>query len=119
MTTYNAVTVSPVAFRECFTSVSTFGFAGRLDMCICFGLAFVLAQLLAYPVTFPVLLHLLHKVEMVSEAFSIKLLLGVIASCFAYAYSFFCAGVIWGATFVVWQRRAKTSESEATGPPRP
>eukprot|EP00439_Symbiodinium_sp_Y106_P042229 s149_g5.t1 len=104
MTTYNAVTVSPVAFRECFTSVSTFGFAGRLDMCICFGLAFVLAQLLAYPVTFPVLLHLLHKVEMVSEAFSIKLLLGVIASCFAYAYSFFCAGVIWGATFVVWQR---------------
>lgn len=104
MTTYNAVTVSPVAFAECFSSAKTFGFSSRLDMCICFGLAFVLAQLLAYPVTFPVLLHLLHKVERVSEAFSIRLLLGVIASGFAYAYAFFCSGIIWGATFVLWQR---------------
>ena len=67
--------------------------------------AWCLAQTLAYPVTFPLLLRLLQQVESATENAWMRLLFGILCSCFVYAYTFFVSGIIFGCAMVLSQRQ--------------
>lgn len=105
MTTFNATAIIPSAWQGCGT-LSTLGYASPWDWRLWMPslVAWCLAQTLAYPVTFPILLRLLQQVESATENAWVQLLFGILCSCLVYAYTFFCSGIIFGCAMVLSQR---------------
>ncbi|CAE7621381.1 unnamed protein product [Symbiodinium sp. CCMP2592] len=105
MTTFNATAVIPSAWEGCGT-LTNLGYANPWDWRLWMPslVAWCLAQTLAYPVTFPLLLRLLQQVESATENAWMRLFFGILCSCFVYAYTFFVSGMIFGCAMVLSQR---------------
>ncbi|CAE7197730.1 unnamed protein product [Symbiodinium natans] len=108
MSFYAAVNATPYAYRECTLTFDTMGYSSPYHLVATFSLCWLSTQLLVFPVTFPVLLRMLQLVESLTSSWVLQLVLGFLGSALAYAYTFFCAGTIWGCTVVIMQSYSPT-----------
>ena len=99
MTFYSAVNVLGCDNGPCMRSVKEGGFSSLELYLMVQAVAWLLCMLLAFPMTHPTLLFLLHKFSPSDDSPSSSTFAALISCLVAFAYGFFLGACIWGIAF--------------------
>ena len=99
MTFYSAVNVLGCDNGPCMRSVKEGGFSSLELYLMVQAVAWLLCMLLAFPMTHPTLLFLLHKFSPSDDSTSSSTFAALISCLVAFAYGFFLGACIWGIAF--------------------